>query len=216
MDPFSFLLWRFYYFFRDPPRTAPEGRVIVSPADGYILYIKEIAPGATPSPTKKGSSIVLHEWPPGLSLFDARGILIGIYMAPWSVHYNRAPVSGMVTKIISSPAKSKNLSMARALMRLLWDLKPYEKDSTYINQNARNIIVFEGEISAAVIQIADRYVNQIDCFVRPGEQVQTGAKVGMIRMGSQVDLFLPETPRVELRCKIRDKVSAGTTVLGTY
>ena len=137
-------------------------------------------------------------------------------MAPWSVHFNRAPVSGRITEVISRPAAHQNLSMARALMRLLWDMKPYEKACEYIDQNARNTIVFEGEIPAVMVQIADRYVNQIDCFVNPGDRVQTGEKVGMIRMGSQVDLFLPQSQGIKLSCKIKDKVAAGTTVLGTY
>ncbi len=216
MDPFSFLFWRFYYFFRDPERKAPEGRVIVSPADGYILYIRKVEADTKPQPVKKGISITLDEWPEATSPFEQEGLLIGIYMAPWSVHFNRAPVTGRVTNVISRPANDQNLSMARALMRLLWDMKPYEKACEYISQNARNTIVFEGEIPAVVVQIADRYVDQIDCFVNPGDRVEAGEKVGMIRMGSQVDLFIPHLPSVNLNCKIKDKVAAGTTVLGTY
>jgi phosphatidylserine decarboxylase len=216
LDPFSFAFWRFYYFLRDPKRKAPEGRVIVSPADGYILYIRKVEPGTNPRPVKKGVSIALDEWPDATSPFDHVGLLIGIYMAPWSVHFNRAPVSGHVTDVISRPAKHQNLSMTRALMRLLWDMKPYEKGCEYIGQNARNTIVFEGEIPAVMVQIADRYVDQIECYVNPGDRVDAGDKVGMIRMGSQVDLFIPELPSVTLNCKVRDKVAAGTTIIGTY
>lgn len=216
MDPFSFLFWRFYYFFRDPERKAPEGRVIVSPADGYILYIHKVEAGTKPSPTKKGVSIALDEWSESASPFSQDGWLIGIYMAPWSVHFNRAPLSGRVTEVIGRPAKHQNLSMARGLMRLLWDMKPYEKACEYINQNARNTIVFEGEIPAVMVQIADRYVDRIDCFVNPGDRVAAGEKVGMIRMGSQVDLFIPNLPTLTLNSRIRDKVAAGTTVLATY
>jgi len=216
LDPFSFLFWRFYYFFRDPKRKAPEGRVIVSPADGYILYIRKIEAGTMPFPVKKGVSITLDEWPDEIMRLNQKGILIGIYMAPWSVHFNRAPVSGRVTEVISRPAKHQNLSMARALMRLTWDMKPYEEAREYISQNARNTVVFQGEFPAVMVQIADRYVDQIDCFVSPGDQVQAGEKVGMIRMGSQVDLFIPNLPTITLNCKVRDKVAAGTTILGTY
>jgi phosphatidylserine decarboxylase len=77
-------------------------------------------------------------------------------------------------------------------------------------------VVFQGEFPAVMVQIADRYVDQIDCFVSPGDQVQAGEKVGMIRMGSQVDLFIPNLPTITLNCKVRDKVAAGTTILGTY
>lgn len=216
MDPFSFLFWRFYYFFRDPERRAPEGRVVVSPADGYVLYIRKVEAGTNPRPTKKGVSIALDEWPESTCPFNQDGLLIGIYMAPWSVHFNRAPVSGRVTDVISRPAKHQNLSMARGLMRLLWDMKPYEKACEYISQNARNTIVFEGEIQAVMVQIADRYVDQIDCFVKPGDRVEAGEKVGMIRMGSQVDLFIPNLPTLTLHGRIKDAVAAGTSVLATY
>jgi phosphatidylserine decarboxylase len=216
LDPFSFLFWRFYYFFRDPKRVAPEGRVIVSPADGYILYINEVAPGVKPSPTKSGVPLSLDEWSEVLPPFNEGGILVGIYMAPWSVHFNRAPISGKISRIIKRPARHENLSMARALMRLIWDLKPYEQDSAYITDNARQLMLFEGDISAAMIQIADRYVDQIDCFVNEGERVRNGEKVGMIRMGSQVDLFIPKKKGISVRCNVGDRVFAGTTVLGSY
>ena len=77
MDPLSFLAWRFYYFFRDPARKAPPGRVVVSPADGYLLYARRVAGGQVPSPIKKGVPIALEEWV-GAVPCEGDGTLIGI------------------------------------------------------------------------------------------------------------------------------------------
>src|SRR5207244_3345195 len=84
MDPLSFLAWRFYYFFRDPARKAPPGRVVVSPADGYLLYARRVAGGQVPSPIKKGVPIALEEWV-GAVPCEGDGTLIGIYMTALDV-----------------------------------------------------------------------------------------------------------------------------------
>ena len=215
MDPISFLAWRFYYFFRDPPREAPSGRVVVAPADGVVLYVRRVDEGLVPSPLKRGVAVPLDEWVGAVSC-EGGGTLVGIYMTPLSVHYNRAPVAGRVTRVVSRPARGENLSMTRAFMRLIWDMKPYEEDSRYITQNARNSIAIDGEAPMVVVQIADRYVRAVDCFVEEGDDVAVGQKVGMIRMGSQCDLYVPDGTGVTLSCRAGDRVRAGETVLGTY
>jgi len=215
MDPISFLAWRFYYFFRDPPRRAPAGRVVVAPADGVVLYVRRVADGLAPNPIKRGTPIELSEWAGAVEL-PRDGALVGIYMTPLSVHYNRAPVSGTVTRVIERAAHRENLSMTRTFMRLLWNLRPYEEDSRYVVENARNTIVFDGEAPMAIVQIADRYVNHVDCFVREGQSVSAGDKVGMIRMGSQCDLYVPSASGVTITCSPGQRVRAGETVLGRY
>lgn len=215
MDPLSFLAWRFYYFFRDPARTAPPGRVVLSPADGILLYKRRVERGETPSPVKKGVAVPLDEWIGAVPAADA-GTLVGIYMTPLSVHFNRAPVPGRVSHVVARPARERNLSMTRPFMRLLWGMQPYEEGSRYITENARNTIAFEGEAPMVMVQIADAFVREVDCFVAVGEAVTAGQKVGMIRMGSQCDLFIPDSSGVTLRCEPGQKVKAGETVLGTY
>lgn len=215
MDPLTFLAWRFYYFFRDPPREAPSGRVVVSPADGVLLYARRVTGGEVPSPMKRGVPVPLDEWV-GAVPCPGDGTLVGIYMTPLSVHYNRAPVEGRVSRVVARPARGENLSMTRTFMRLLWGMAPYEEDSRYITQNARNTISFDGEAPMVLVQIADRYVREIDCFVAEGDRVATGQKVGMIRMGSQCDLYVPDSSGVTLDCTPGARVFAGETVLGRY
>jgi phosphatidylserine decarboxylase len=215
MDPFSFLAWRFWYFFRDPARHAPPGRNLVSPADGRILYVRQVASGSLPNPVKAGVAVPLEAWL-GTAPPDAGGILIGIYMTPFSVHYNRAPLAGSVAAVAPRPAQGENLSMVRALMRLAWNMSPFEEGSGHILQNARNTIVIAGDFPVVVIQMADRFVREVDCLVAPGQRVEKGEKIGFIRMGSQCDLFIPASAGFTASCQPGDKVVAGETILGMY
>ena len=215
MDPVSFLFWRFHSFFRDPERHPPAGPVVVAPADGRVLYVSEVAPHTMPMVVKNGTAIPVTDAPfvgPG----ERPGVLIGIYMFPWSVHVNRAPVGGKVTYVNARPAHPENRSMARALMHLMWRLPVTDEVRASVAENARNTIVIEGDLSVAMVQIADRYVRQVDCYVRSGDKVETGQRVGMIRMGSQCDIFLRRISGLQVLCRPGDRTRAGETVLVRY
>jgi phosphatidylserine decarboxylase len=215
MDPLSFLFWRFYYFFRDPVRTPPPGRVIVAPADGFVLYAKRVEAGEVPSPVKEGVRVPLDEWI-GKVPSERSGTLIGIYMTALNVHYIRSPVPGRVSHVVARPAQHENLHQTRTFVRLLWNMPPFEAGSRYITENARNTIAIDGEVPAVVVQIADRYVRHCDCYVGEGQPVLSGQKIGMIRMGSQCDLFLPDRPGLSIDVHPGMQVQAGESVLGRY
>lgn len=215
MDPVSFLFWRFYYFFRDPVRTPPGGRVVLSPADGYVLYKRRVSGGEVPSPVKQGVTVPLDEWV-GEVPCDGEGTMVGIYMHALSVHYIRAPVPGNVTRVVPRPARHENLHQTRTFVRLIWGMQPYEEGSRYIIENARNTIAIDGEVPVAIVQIADRYVRHCDCYVSPGDSVTAGQKIGMIRMGSQCDVYIPDRAGVTLECGPGTPVRAGETIIGRY
>lgn len=215
MDPFSFLYWRFHAFFRDPERRPPPGRVVVAPADGRVLYVSEVAPHTMPVVVKHGTEIPVTD-APSVGPSDQPGALIGIYMFPWSVHVNRAPIAGKVTQVSARPAHPENRSMVRALMHLMWRLPVTDEVRASVAENARNTIVIEGDLSVAMVQIADRYVRQVDCYVSPDDAVTCGQRVGMIRMGSQCDVFLRKVPGLQVLCRPGDHTRAGETVLARY
>jgi phosphatidylserine decarboxylase len=215
VDPLSFLLWRFWLFFRDPERGVPSGPVVVAPADGRVLYVTELAPDALPHAVKNGVALPVPE-ASAVRPAQLPGLLIGIYMFPWSVHVNRAPVGGTVIRASSRPASPENRSMVRALMHLAWGLPASDEVRSAVAGNARNTIVIDGELPVAVVQIADRYVRTIDCYVREGDPIERGQRIGMIRMGSQCDLFLRRVARLEVLCRPGDRVRAGETVLARY
>jgi phosphatidylserine decarboxylase len=215
MDPLTFLAWRFYYFFRDPKRTPPDGRVVVAPADGYVLYQRRVTAGTVPSPIKQGVPVPLDEWI-GKVPAASDGTLVGIYMTALSVHYIRSPVPGRISRVVPRPALRENLHQTRTFVRLIWGMQPYEEDSRYIIENARNTIAIDGEVPAIVVQIADRYVDKCDCYVSEDETVAIGQKIGMIRMGSQCDLFIPDSAGVRFECHPGMPVAAGETIIGRY
>jgi phosphatidylserine decarboxylase len=215
MDPLSFLLWRFYAFFRDPARRIPSGRVVVAPADGRVLYVTHVPAGTVPATVKHGTAVDIEN-ASMVRPADLPGVLIGIYMFPWSVHVNRAPVGGTVASVQRRAAARENRSMVRALMHLSWGLPVTDEVRASVSDNARNTIVLGGELPAAVVQIADRYVREIDCFVAQGETVERGQRIGMIRMGSQCDVFVRQVPTLEVLARAGDRVRAGETILARH
>lgn len=212
-----FLLWRFFYFFRDPERTIPNGRNIVSVADGTVVYIRNVNDQDVPISIKNKSVIKLHEILQihRQYLFGGDKIIIGVFMHPTSVHVNRAPISGKIIeqKYISN---KKNLPMTLMWWRVLLKLKPYEKFSTHILENERNIIHIVGDITISVIQIADVYVNKIVSFFEKGDFVKKGERIGVIKMGSQVDIILPADKNIKILIKEGEYVYAGSSIIAEY
>lgn len=212
----GYFFWRHIWFFRNPPRPAPEGKAIASPADGTVVYVKTVEPDEEVIVIKQGLSATINDI--AYEDLKSRKILIGIFMSPFDVHYNRAPISGVVQYIRHHPGKGSNLSMWRMHLRTIFNLSPHYKNSIHIVQNERTITRLEGNykglpLSCYIIQIAARSVNGIDSYVEAGEYVQKGAVFGMIRIGSQVDLVVPYIEGMQIHIKPGDRVQAGETIL---
>jgi phosphatidylserine decarboxylase len=193
---FAVLLYRFY---RDPERTPPRAdNVVVSPADGSVVYIRRARDGHLPVSTKRGSSVALKE----LTRTDVHAgdaVVVGIGMTLLDVHVNRAPVAGRVTLRKHFPGRFGSLRVP---------------EMEFENERATTMISGDG-IEVAVVQIASRLVRQIAGFVGEGEQVELGQRIGAIRLGSQVDLVVPDRPGLSLHVQVGDRVEAGTTIIAT-
>jgi phosphatidylserine decarboxylase len=212
----AYLGWRYVWFFRDPPRTPPPEHGIVSPADGTVVYVRTVAPREDVVVIKRGLAAkiedILRED------VDAPKIVIGIFMSPFDVHYNRAPLSARVDMIRRHPGLGKNAHMGPMHWRTLIGRAPYYEDSVHIVQNERTVTRFTGKyrdglLSVYVVQIGAKTVRQIDSYFQEGEQVARGEKFGMIRTGSQVDLVVPWHAEFETRVKPGDRVRAGETIV---
>lgn len=144
----------------------------------------------------------------------ASGVLIGIFMSPLDVHYQRSPIAGVIRDVSYHPVPYNHV-MGSMFLRNLFRIQPMYAKSPHIVENERNIIHVRGDShDAYVVQIADQQVNKIDCYVTAGDEVTAGEKIGMIRRGSQVDLFLPGLRRSDLpHLRVGDTVRAGTTTL---
>ena len=202
-----------WYFPRDPARTVDPTAVVVSPADGRIVYVADVAEGTVPIAIKGKRAIPLDEIVKGKHR-PSQGVLIGIFMSPFDVHYQRSPIAGIVEEVSYHPAQY-NYVMGSMFLRNLFRIQPMYARSPHIVANERNIIHIRGrDRDAYVVQIADQQVNKIDSYVRPGDQVIAGQKIGMIRRGSQVDLFLPGLTPADLPdVAVGHKLQAGASTL---
>lgn len=203
-----YLFFRQVWFYRRPQRFPPEKEgVIISPADGQIVYVRAFSKGVIVS-EKLEEKIHLTEiiksagWP-------EEGWLIGIYMSPLDVHYNYAPLKGQIKKIIHLKT-GLNLPMLDLLeyIRLTFLRRAINTLTKRFHfQNERNIIFIEGEVNIAVVEIADKFINKIKSLVKEGEPVALGQEIGFIDRGSQVDLII-------FRKDIIPQVNFGQQVFG--
>lgn len=192
---FAVLAYRFY---RDPERVAPDrDDAIVSPADGTVLYIHHSSNGELPVATKHGRNYTLRELT-GTPLQIQSAIVIGIGMSFLDVHVNRAPIAGRIASLRRFPGLFGSL-----------------RDPHMIFANERVTTVIEnGDLQVAVVQIASRLVRQIASFVNEGQEVSLGQRIGVIRLGSQVDLVLPAVEGLRVTVRPGEHVTAGESILG--
>lgn len=129
------------------------------------------------------------------------------------MHYQRCPIAGTVRETTYHQAPF-NESMGDMFVRNPFRLKNRYVNSTDVWVNERNIVRIEGEdLTAFVVQIADQQVNRTDCYISEGDDVAIGDKLGMIRWGSQVDLFIPDLKPEDFVVGAGDKLRVGETVL---
>lgn len=202
--------WRYVYFFADPPRRIPPHATLVAPADGWVVYVRRVEAGRVPIAIKEGRSIALTEILAGAPKQLKDGILVGIFMTPVSVHVNRAPIAGRIVRRDYRPGRPMS-SMLPMSLRLMFGRRPYERGSEHIVVNERETLLFEGRFPVYMTRIADPYVDKIELWKAIGTQVRLGERIGLIRMGSQTDLYMPS--EVAGR-KLRVLVQEGQYVYG--
>ena len=211
-----FLFWRFYWFFRNPERRAPTGEGLLSPADGKVVYVRKVEPREPVLTIKKGQEARIIDI---LKEDDAKPkVIIGVFMSPFDVHYNRAPMSGEVQAITHYPAQSQNLHMGPMHWRSILNRLPLYRNCLHIIQNERTVTRIKGlfkgsDLTAYIIQIAAKSVRGIDVFIPIGGTAERGEVIGMIRIGSQVDLVVPWRPDMDVLVAPGDRVRAGESIL---
>jgi phosphatidylserine decarboxylase len=208
--------WRYVWFWRNPPRSTPPRAGLVSAADGVVVYVKKLVAVEDVIHVKQGLAVRLAD----IVREDVTlpKLLIGVFMSPFDVHYNRAPLGGEVEFVRHHPGYGRNLHMGPMHWRILLRRKPYYEDSAHIVQNERTVTRINGLLSGVttgcyVVQIAARTVAGIDSYFKPGDRIEAGAIFGMIRIGSQVDIVVPWREGMNVRVHPGDRVRAGETVL---
>ena len=170
-------------FFRDPIRVTPtDPGLIISPADGLISLIVNVEP---PRQLIGDDGLA-----PGLCT------RISVFMNVFDVHVNRSPIAGTCTRIVYVPGKFLNADLDKAS-----------------DDNERQYFIVEDAagVKVAFTQIAGLVARRIMRFIEPGTKLSVGERVGLIRFGSRVDVFLPAgyVPAVI----VGQRAIAGETIL---
>lgn len=186
--PLAFLTVAILAFFRDPVRVTPrEDRFIVSPADGLVSLI-----GKVPLP----SELTIDDGSGLRPLGEEPVTRISIFMSVFDVHINRAPVGGTVRRVIYVPGRFMNADLDKAS-------EENERQHVMIERSDGLLLCFT--------QIAGLVARRIVPFIKPGDILACGQRVGLIRFGSRVDIYLPQG--TEPSVLLGQKVVAGETVL---
>ncbi|HTP66514.1 MAG TPA: phosphatidylserine decarboxylase family protein [Geobacteraceae bacterium] len=122
---------------------------------------------------------------------------ISIFMSVFNVHINRSPMTGRVVDTFYSRGKFLDVRDERA---------------TFENERAGLVIGGPHGKRIVVVQVAGLIARRIVCYLRKGDSVTKGARYGLIRFGSRLDVYLPV--EADVRVKSGDKTVAGETILG--
>lgn len=177
-----------FAFFRDPERVVPQGdNLIISPADGIVTLITAVEP------------------PLELQIDDGSGhaglpagpvTRVSIFLSVFDVHINRTPVGGTVRRVVYIPGRFISAELDKAS-----------------DENERQHLLVERNdgLRVGFTQIAGLVARRIVPFVKPGDIMAKGQRVGLIRFGSRVDVYLPAG--TDAAVMIGQRVIAGETVI---
>ena len=121
------------------------------------------------------SQIVAAAPPAELGLGTTPLMRVSIFMSVFNCHINRSPVSGRIERIQYKPGVFLNADLDKAS-----------------EDNERNaLVIAAGSGRVGVVQIAGLIARRIVCWVKEGQEIAAGERIGMIRFGSRVDVYLP-------------------------
>jgi phosphatidylserine decarboxylase len=157
-------------------------------ATAWVAYFFRDPPRVTPvfdallvSPADGRVSLITRAVPPaelGLSALPLPRI--SIFMSVFDCHVNRSPMSGRIERMVHHPGKFISADLDKAS-----------------EANERNSLLIAGAAARiGVVQIAGLVARRIVPFVREGDTVAAGERIGMIRFGSRLDVYLPENARL--------------------
>ncbi len=175
----TFLCFLFtIYFFRDPERSINiNDHALLAPADGTIIDIREV-----------DEPLYLKD----------RVKRVSIFMSPFDVHINRAPVDGVIEFVYHHHGKFISAFKEKASL-----------DNESILIGIKNV---SGSQRIAVKLIAGIIARRIVFYNIVNDTVNQGDRIGMIRFGSRAELFCPLSTEIQVRCG--DKVKAGQSIIG--
>ena len=165
--PLAFLTLGVLAFFRDPARSVPQSPdLILAPADGLVTLIQRVPPPAELRGPDAG----------GEGMGEGLRTRVSIFMSVFDVHINRSPIAGTITRVVYIPGKFLNADLDKA-----------SED----NERQHILVRSEEGTQVAFTQIAGLVARRIVPWIKVGDRVAAGQRVGLIRFGSRVDFYLP-------------------------
>jgi phosphatidylserine decarboxylase len=133
-------------------------------------------------------------------LLDNVAYFVGIDMNLLNVHVNRSPITGKA--IFQKHIKGRFVSLRK-------------EESEIVNERVSTVID-NGAFRVGVIQIASRLVRRIVPYIKEGDNVEIGQRLGIIVFGSQVDVAIPELENLKIEVKPGDETKAGVSIIARY
>ncbi len=175
------------YFFRDPVRMVPQGAgLVVSPADGRVTDVAE----GVPLPKE------LRQDPLDGQDEDGDYTRISIFLSVFDVHVNRIPIAGTIKKLVYRPGLFLNAGNERASIE---------------NERCAALLDLADGRDLGFVQIAGLIARRIICEAKEGDVVETGARYGLIRFGSRMDIYLPKG--ITAQVAIGQRMIGGESIL---
>lgn len=126
------------------------------------------------------------------------GQRISIFLAIWNVHVNRSPASGVITAMDYRRGRFLAAMVERASL-----------------ENEQNVFRLKAEAGEIIFkQIAGLIARRVVAWKKPGDCVACGERIGLVRFGSRVDVWLPK--EAEILIKVGDRVKGGSSVLARW
>jgi phosphatidylserine decarboxylase len=150
-------------------------------------------PGAVVSPGDGRVVVVTEEEQEGRP-----GKRVSIFLAVWNVHVNRSPAAGTITKMEYRPGKFLAAMRERASV-----------------ENEQNVFTLSTEAGELVFkQIAGLIARRVVSWKKAGEKVARGERIGLVRFGSRVDLWVPKEAEIVVR--VGQNVKGGSSILAMW
>src|SRR5229473_3573190 len=126
------------------------------------------------------------------------GKRVSIFLAVWNVHVNRSPAAGTIAKMDYRPGKFLAAMLERASV-----------------ENEQNVFTLSTEAGEIVFkQIAGLIARRVVAWKKAGEKVARGERIGLVRFGSRVDLWVPK--EAEILVRVGESVKGGSSVLARW
>lgn len=187
------------YFLRIPDRIIPgNSGLFVSPANGIVASVKPFNNEEFFVEPKYDNIGRVRIW---TSPVGSKGTVISITLNITNVHYQRAPVDSILLDSTYTPGSFINA------------ISSNKELAQQANENNSMLFVADAGYKYKIVQIAGLLARTIEGFVDINQRVKQGEIIGVIKLGSQVTIILPED--VKVRVKAGDILIDGETVIGT-